>query len=115
MNHTNKKPGALRRPGKVKTPRKHKRLIPPIHRKIAAEAALHRHFGRPWKPHEFPLLFGLVESALADFRHRRRLKGRMLFWHQGEQYAARLTSLDRLVIEDRQTGEALCSSQFFAL
>lgn len=111
----NKKPGAIRRPGKDKSPRKHTLPMRTIHRRITEESQHFRYLGRPWHPHEFPALYDLIFSALADLRNRRRLKGRMLFWHHGERYVVRLTSLDRLIIEDPRTGCFIASSGFFAL
>lgn len=115
MPTNNKKPGAVKRPGKVKTPRKHTPSERSIHRKIATEAARLSRESRPWSSHEFPLLFDLLQSALADARSRRRLRGRIVFCHEGKQYAARFTSLDRIIVENRVTGQPLCSSGFFAL
>lgn len=111
----NKKPGAMKRPGKDKTHRKHTPRKPTIHQKIAAEAAQLRRQNRPWSSHDFPLLFSLLQSALTDARSRRRLKGRIVFCHEGEYYAARFTSLDRVIVENRETGQPLCSSGFFVL
>lgn len=115
MLKNNKKPGAMKRPGKVKTPRKHSPYKRILHQEIAAEAERLNEQSRPWTPSEFPLLYGLLRSAIADARNRRRLRGRIIFCHEGKQYAARFTSLDRIIVENRETGQPLCSSGFFAL
>ncbi len=114
----NKKPGALRRPGKVKTPRKRTRITAAqrdIHRRIAAQSEHLANAPRPWHPEECPHLFALLESAKAEAWKRRRLRGRIVFRHGGRRYAARFTNLDRIIVEDRQTGRFLASSNFFAL
>lgn len=118
MAPTNKKPGAMRQPGKVKAPRNNTRITAAqreIHRRIEAQSHHSQNPPRCWHPAEYPELYALVESAKAAAWSRRRHRGRIVFRHEGRSYAARFTSLDRIIIEDHQTGRFIASSGFFAL
>lgn len=112
----NKKPGAVRRPGKDKTRGKHITATQrALHRRIDAQSLHSQNPPRPWLPEEYPELHGLILAAKAAARSRRRLRRRMVFSHEGRSYAARFTSMDRVLIEDRHTGRFIASSGFFAL
>ncbi len=118
MNPTNKKPGALRRPGKDKTPTKRTRITAEqkeIHRRIAAQSAHTKSQRRHWHPEEYPALWRLVQAAKAEAQARRRLKGRIVFSYEGRRYAARFSNLDRVIVADASTGEFIASSGIFAL
>lgn len=118
MTMHNKKPGAMRRPGKDKTRPKRNRITAAqrdIHRRIEAESAHSQNPPRPWYPEQYPALYALVQSARQEALARRRLRGRIVFRHEGRSYAARFTNLDRVIVEDRLTGRYLASSDYFAL
>lgn len=114
MTPTNKKPGAVR-----KSPAKRHALTPrqrAIHHKIETQSQATQISGRPyWLPEQYPELYALLDSAKCEARSRRRLKGRIVFRHEGKVYAACFTSLDRIIVEDEQTGRFIASSGFFAL
>jgi len=119
MTQKNKKPGAHKSPGKVKTHRKPTGITAAqreIHHRIEVQSGhtLASH-ARHWRAENYPDLYRLIESAQAAALARRRLRGRMVFRHEGRSYAARFTSLDRIIIEDRLTGRFIASSDFFAL
>jgi len=118
MHPTNKKPGALKQPGKDKTHTKRTRITPAqeaIHRRIAAQSAHTQSEKRHWHPEEYPALWKLLQAAKAEARARRRLKGRIVFSYEGRRYAARFSNLDRVIIEDSSTGEFIASTGIFAL
>jgi len=118
MTPTNKKPGAIRRPGKDKSPAKRTRITAAqreIHDRIAAQSAHSQAHPRRWHPEEYPDLYRLIESAKAAARSRHRLRGRIVFRHECRSYAARFTNLDRIIVEDQHTGRFIASSGFFAL
>ena len=118
MTTTNKKPGAFRQPGKVKTPPKRITMNArqrEIHRRIDLQSEHSQNPPRLWHPAEYPELYALVQAAKAAARARRRLKSRIVFSFECRAYAARFTNLDRVIIEDRHTGRFIASSGFFAL
>jgi hypothetical protein len=119
MNMQNIKPGAYRQPAKANSPRKRARLTAAqreIHSRIEAQSTHSLSVPpRQWHPEEYPDLWNLVQAAKAAARVRRRIRGRMVFSHESRSYAARFTNLDRIIIEDRQTGRFIASSGFFAL
>lgn len=118
MPMKNKKPGVMRRPGKVKTHCKPTRITAAqreIHHRIEAQSEHSQNPPRLWRPEEYPELYSLIEAAQAAALSRRRLRGRIVFRHEGRSYAARFTNLDRIIIEDRTTGRLVASSGFFAL
>jgi hypothetical protein len=118
MTTTNKKPGAFRQPGKVKTPAKPTRITAAqreVHDRIAAQSEHSQVHPRLWHPEEYPDLYRLIESAKRAARSRRRLRGRIVFRHECRSYAARFTGLDRIIVEDQMTGRFIASSGFFAL
>lgn len=114
----NKKPGAYRRPGKVKSHGKHTRITAAqrdIHRRIEAQSEHSKTLRRHWHPDDYPDLWRLIVAAKKSTLARQRLRGRMVFIFERRRYAVRLTSLDRLIIEDHATGRFVASSGFFAL
>lgn len=118
MNPTNKKPGALKQPGKDKTHTKRTRITAAqedVHRRIAAQSAHTLSQMRHWHPEEYPALWRLIQAAKAEAQARRRLKGRIVFSYEGRRYAARFSNLDRVIVEDGSTGEFIASSGIFAL
>lgn len=115
MKTQNKKPGAMR-PGKVKTRSKHITAAQlAIHRRIQAQSEHSQNPPRRWLPEEYPHLYALLEAAKAEAMNRRRLRGRIVFSHEGRSYAARFSSLDRVIVEDRFTGRFIASSGYFSL
>jgi hypothetical protein len=118
MTMHNIKPGAFKRPGKVKSRAKPVTLTPrqrEIHCRIEAQREHSMNPPRRWHPEEYPHLYALLESAKREARSRQKLKGRIVFTHEGRRYAARFTNLDRIIVEDSQTGRFIASSGYFAL
>lgn len=118
MQTPNKKPGAAWQPGKRITRKKRNTLTAEqrqIHRRIEAQSEHSQNPPRQWHPAEYPELYALVQSAIAAAQARRRLRGRIVFNHEGQRYAARFTNLDRIIVEDWITGRFFASSGLFAL
>ncbi|MDA8129663.1 MAG: hypothetical protein M0Z73_13335 [Betaproteobacteria bacterium] len=118
MQPDNKKPDAHCQPSKGKSRPQRTGISATqrdTHHRIEAQSAHSQNPPRPWYPEEYPDLYRLIESARATAQARRRLRGRIVFHHEGRSYAARFTNLDRIIIEDRQTGRFIASSDFFAL
>ena len=115
MKTDNKKPGPMRQ-AKVKTRSKDITAAQlAIHRRIRAQSEHSQNPPRLWHPEEYPHLYALLETAKAEARNRRRLRGRIVFRHEGRCYAARFSNLDRVIVEDRFTGRFIASSGHFAL
>jgi len=86
-----------------------------IHRRIAAQSEHSQNPPRLWHPEEYPHLWALLEAAKAETFRRRRLRGRIVFNHEGQRYAARFTNLDRIIVQDWMTGRFIASSGAFSL
>lgn len=103
MQTLNKKPGAVTADQRE------------IHRRIEAQSEHSQNPPRLWHPEEYPHLWGLLETAKAEAQRRHKLRGRIVFSHEGKRYAARFTNLDRVIVEDWLTGKFIASSGVFAL
>lgn len=113
MSTTKKKPGTMKRPGK-KPNRNH--LTPTqraLHRRIADQSARTIAGGMNWHPEEYPDLWMLVHAAKEEARSRARLRGHIVFIYEGKSYAVRFTNLDRIKVEDRQTGGLIAQTMPF--
>lgn len=85
-----------------------------VHQRIEAEAEHSVQYPRWWHPEQYPGLWKLLESARREALARHRFRGRIVFHHDGQAYAARLTSMDRVIVENRRTGAFLASGSLFS-
>lgn len=81
-----------------------------IHRRIAEQSAHSLAGGRNWHPEEYPALWKLLQAAKQEASSRARLRGRIVFTYEGKPYAVRFTNLDRIKVEDRQTGDLIAQT-----
>ena len=63
----------------------------------------------------FPDLWRLLESAKNAVRKRKNPGGRIVFTFAGKRYAARLTTFERIIVEEYESQQFLAASGPFSL
>jgi hypothetical protein len=100
MKSPNKKPGTRQR----------------IHERITWQAAIAKITPAEYRDYKaFPDLLRLLKSARNAARTRKNPGARIVFTFAGKHYAARFTTFNRIIVEDRKTGRLLVASAPFSL
>ena len=86
-----------------------------IHRHILTESEQAKQAGGLVESGAFPHLAALLKSAKLAAWKRRTLPARMHFMHENKRYAAKFTSLGRVIVEKNGTGEVLAASAIFSV